>query len=142
MCKKFVSVFMAVVLSMTLFISSVASAAIKEPDVSPAYLYVNECSSTLSFSGANATCFSEAIGVYNVTTKIVIKQTLQKKNSSGVFINMDNSTWITTINSFHGSATNYKYSLPSATYRLKTDFTVYSGTASEYITKFSSEKSV
>lgn len=132
--KKVISLICAVVLSTSFAVGNVASATVILPD-SPAYSYTSECSSSLSISGSTATCISSVTGYYNETTKIVIVQTLQKKNSSGEW--EDICSWTKTINSFKGSVTNTKSSLSNATYRLKTVFTVYAGTASETITKYS-----
>lgn len=125
---------------MTFVISNTVSAAEKIPDVSPEYLYTYTCSSTLTTSGTTATCKSTAKGYYNETTKIVFKQTLQKKNSSGGWNDVTNATWTSTVYNYQGSTTNHKYSLSSGTYRLKTVFTVYAGTSYETITKYSSER--
>lgn len=133
---------MAVILSMTFVIGNTVSAAVKIPDVSPTYSYTCDCSSTLTTSGTTATCKSNVTGYKNETTKIVFKQTLQKKNSSGGWNDVSNATWTSTVYSYQGSATNYKYSLSSGTYRLKSVFTVYAGTSYETITKYSKEKTV
>lgn len=141
MYKKFLSVFMAVILSMTFVIGNTVSAAIIVPD-SPMYSYTRSCSSELTTSGTTATCKSSATGYYNKTTKIVFKQTLQKKNSSGGWDDVTNAAWTSTVYSYQGSTTNYKYSLSSGTYRLKTVFTVYADTSFETITKYSKEKTI
>ena len=128
------SLLCAIVLSTSFVVGNVASATVILPD-SPAYSYTRECSSDLSISGTTATCKSSVIGYYNKTTKIVIKQTLQKKNSSDKW--EDVCSWSDTIYSFKGSLTNTKSSLSSGTYRLKTVATVYAGTEHETITKYS-----
>lgn len=132
---------MAVILSMTFVIGNTVSAAVIVPD-SPMYSYTRSCSSELTTSGTTATCMSKATGYYNETTKIIFKQTLQKKNSSCDWDDVTNATWTSTVNSYQGSATNYKYSLSSGTYRLKTVFTVYAGTSYETITKYSKERTI
>ncbi|MDE6678117.1 MAG: hypothetical protein K2K02_03655 [Ruminococcus sp.] len=134
MIKKVASLLCAIVLSTSFVVGNVASATVILPD-SPAYSYTRECSSDLSISGTTATCKSSVIGYYNKTTKIVIKQTLQKKNSSDKW--EDVCSWSDTIYSFKGSLTNTKSSLSSGTYRLKTVATVYAGTEHETITKYS-----
>lgn len=139
MVKKLASFLCAIVFSTSFAVGNIASAAVIPPDA-PAYSYTYDCSSELSISGTTATCKSSVIGYYDKTTKIVITQTLQKKNSSG---NWDDvCSWNDTIYSFKGSLTNTKYSLSSGTYRLKTVATVYAGTANETITKYSNEKTV
>ncbi len=133
MIKKVASLLCAVVLSTSFAVGNVASAAVISPDA-PAYSYAYDCTSELSISGTTATCKSSVTGYSDKTTKIVINQTLQKKNSSGDWGYV--YSWYETINDFKGSVTNTKSSLESGTYRLKTVFTVYAGTASETITKY------
>ncbi|MDE6425565.1 MAG: hypothetical protein K2K89_05460 [Ruminococcus sp.] len=134
MVKKLASLLCAIVLSTSFVVGNVASAAVILPD-SPAYSYISDCSSNLSISGTTATCKSSVTGYYDKTTKIVITQTLQKKNSSDKW--EDVCSWNDTIYSFKGSLTNTKSSLSSGTYRLKTVATVYAGTEHETITKYS-----
>lgn len=137
--RKIASLLCAIVISTSFAVGNAASAAVILPD-SPAYSYTRECSSDLSISGTTATCESSVTGYYNKTTKIVITQTLQKKNSSG---NWDDiCSWSGTIYSFQGSLINTKSSLSSGTYRLKTVATVYAGTSNETITKYSKEKTI
>ncbi len=137
--KKVISLFCAVVLSTSFVVGNVASATVILPD-SPAYSYARDCSSTLSISGTTVTCESSVTGYYNETTKIVINQTLQKKNSSGDW--NDVCSWSNTINSFKGSVTNTKSSLSNGTYRLKTVFTVYAENSNETIYSYSLEKTI
>lgn len=134
MIKKFASFLCAIVLSTSFVVGNVASAVVIPPNA-PAYSYTNDCTSELSISGTTATCKSSVTGYYNQTTKIVIKQTLQKKNSSGTWD--DVCSWSDTIYNYQGSLTNTKSSLSSGTYRLKTVATVYAGTEHETITKYS-----
>lgn len=139
MIKKVASFLCAVVLSTSFAVGNIASAAVVMPD-SPAYSYTRDCSSELSISGTTATCESSVNGYYDKTTKIVINQTLQKKNSSGDWEYV--YSWYDTIYNYSGSLTNTKSSLSGGTYRLKTVATVYSGTANETITKYSKEKTI
>ena len=124
----------AIVLSTSFVVGNVASAVVILPD-SPAYSYTRECSSDLSISEKTATCESSVTGYYNKITKIVVNQTLQKKNSSGDWEYVCN--WYDTIYNYYGSLTNTKSSLSSGTYRLKTVATVYAGTEHETITQYS-----
>lgn len=103
-------------------------------------LYTSSCSSTLSVSGTTATCTSEALGYYGETTKISMVQTLQKKTASGSWSKI--SSWSEVDTGYRGYMSNKKYSLSSGTYRLKTVFTVYAGSNSETITKYSSNKTI
>ena len=139
MVKKFASLLCAIVFSTSFVVGNVASAAVILPD-SPAYSYTSDCSSELSISGTTATCKSSVTGYYNKTTKIVVNQTLQKKNSSGDWEYV--YSWYDTIYNYYGSLTNTRSSLSSGTYRLKTLATVYAGTANETITKYSNEKTI
>ncbi len=137
MVKRLVALCFAAVLSSSFIASSNVSAVVVPPD-RPAYSYTSDCSSSISISNSTATCKSYIRGYFNVTTKIEVEQTLQKKNSSGKWV--DVCSWNNTINYFQGTVTNYAYSLSSGTYRLKSVFTVYSGNNHETITNDSSEK--
>lgn len=133
MFKKPISLLCAILLSTSFVAGSNVSAAVVLPDA-PAYSYTSNCNSQLTITGSTAECYSYVTGYYGSTTKIVIKQILQKKTSSGNW--EDVCSWNSTINNFKGSVTNYKYSLSSGTYRLKSVFTVYAGSNYETITKY------
>ena len=135
MFKKLVSVICVIVVSVLCF-GMVASAE----NIVPFTLYTDSASSTLTIAGTTATCKSTAVGYANVTTKIVMEQTLQKKTSSGTWSKI--TSWSETDTGYKGSATNTKSSLSSGTYRLKTVFTVYAGNDYEVLTKYSAEKTV
>ncbi|MDE5770198.1 MAG: hypothetical protein K2I06_01020 [Ruminococcus sp.] len=139
MIKKVASLLCAVILSTSFAVGNIASAAVISPDA-PAYSYAYDCISELSISGTTATCKSSVIGYSDKTTKIVINQTLQKKNSSGDWEYV--YSWYDTIYNYKGSLTNTKSSLSSGTYRLKTVATVYAGTEHETITEYSNEKTI
>lgn len=83
---------------------------------------------------------SKATGYVGTTTKIVIQQTLQKKNLSGTWSKVN--SWNETDSGYKGSATNKEYNLSSGTYHLKTVFTVYAGSNSEVVEKLSKEVTV
>lgn len=133
MFKKSVSLLCAAVLSASFAAGLNVSASVIE-SVSPAYVYAYDCVSELTISGSTATCTSSVVGISGTTTKIIIKQILQKKNSSGGWD--DVCSWIDNSFSTNFTLTNYKYSLSSGTYRLKSEFTIYSGTSSETDTKY------
>ena len=80
------------------------------------------------------------IGYNNITDRIVIYQYLQRKNASNEWVTI--YSWYNVINDFIGSITNYRYSMASDSYRLKTTFEVYSGTNYETITKYSKIRTV
>lgn len=135
MLKKITAVFLVLIIS-TFVLCTIVSAN----DISLHTTYLYNCSSTLTISGTTATCTSKATGYYGETTKITISQTLQKKNSSGDWEYVD--SWSETDQGYKGSATNYKYNLSSGTYRLKSVFTVYAGSDSETVEKYSFEETV
>jgi len=135
MVKRLVALCSAVILSISCVGGKNVSAAVVLPD-RPAYSYTSDCSSSVSISNSTATCKSYIRGYFNITTKIEVEQTLQKKNHLGGW--EDICSWNNTINSFQGTVTNYAYSLSSSTYRLKSVFVVYSGNNHETITKYSS----
>ena len=115
---------------------SPASSSEGEPGIQPLFEYTNVTTASLSISNGTATCSSRLMGYSGITTKIEIKMTLQKK-----FLLWWNTeeTWSTTINDCMGSLTKTA-SVDSGTYRVKVDFTVYSGSKSEEITTYSQEK--
>lgn len=135
MTKKFFVAVLSLILS--LFCLNIVVSA---NDIMPADLYTSSCSSTLKISGTTATCTSNATGYVGETTKIVMDQTLQKKTSSGLCSKV--SSWSETDKGYKGSATNTISDLSKGTYRLKTVFTIYSGTNYETIEKISSEVTV
>jgi len=70
-------------------------------------------------------------------------QTLEKHWAFGIFFAVDNANWEKTVYTDNLSMTNYKYSLESGTYRLKTIFTVTLNNGScETITVYSSEETI
>lgn len=135
MIKKITATLLTVVISVLVLCTVVSANGVS---LYTTYLYT--CSSTLTISGTTATCDSNATGYYGETTKISISQTLQKKNSSGDWEYVD--SWSETDQGYKGSATNYKYNLSSGTYRLKSVFTVYAGSDSETVEKYSFEKTI
>lgn len=114
---------------------SPASSSEGEPGIQPLFEYTNTTGAALRISNGTATCVTTINGYSGVTTKIEIKMTLQKK-----FLLWWNTeeTWSKTINDFYGSLTKTA-SVDSGTYRVKVEFTVYSGSKSEEITTYSQE---
>lgn len=134
---------MALLCSFTLLgsfaVAEYANAAVIQP-VSPAYSYTYSCSSDLYASGSTITCESTLCGYSGTTTKIEVFQTLQMLNSYGTWNDMCH--WRDTSYTFYASVTNNRYSSANGTYRLRTIFTVYSGTNYETITKYSNNKTL
>ena len=123
--KKVISTIISVVIVLCLSLTAFAEPELQTPsddDISVCYLYTDKISGTLSISNKAATC------------KIVITQTLQKKNGSSW---NKYSSWTKTFNSWYAIYSNSKESLSSGTYRVKTVAKVYNGSAYETITIYS-----
>ena len=136
MLKKIISMMLCLVVIMSICSISVSASDL----ISINYAYTRSCNSDIVVSNTTITAKSTVMGYSGKTTKIVIKQTLQKKSSSGTWTTVGTSS--NTVNS-HINVYSKKYtSLSSGKYRLKSVFTVYAGNNSETITKYSSEKTV
>ena len=136
MLKKIISIMLCFVVIMSICTISASASDL----ISVNYAYTRSCSSDIVVSNTTVTAKSTVMGYSGKTTKIVIKQTLQKKSSSGTWTTIGTSS--NTVNS-HINVYSKKYtSLSSGKYRLKSVFTIYSGNKSETITKYSSEKTV
>ena len=143
MSRKILSIVLAMLL---LFTSSIVASAesintdiieniSSEETVQPRYNYTSSTTVNLVISNNKANCTSRLIG-YQSTTKIVITMTLEKKT---LFWWNDVETWTGTYNA--SVAELFKsHSISSGTYRIKTEFVVYSGSKSETITTYSPER--
>lgn len=138
MFRKAAAIMMTIVLCFAC-LGSTVSAAQLIPDVAPAYVNARSVSSELKITGTTAKCISEASGITSVTS-IVVNQTLQIKTSTGSWQTVTH--WNDTITGSIGSATNYKYSLASGTYRLKSQFTFLTSTGFETVNAYSGERTV
>ena len=98
------------------------------------YLYTYSISNSLSITNHTASCISTVLGYPEVTTKIRIEQTLQKKNGSSW---SDKVIFTNSYNTFIAIYSTQKSGLASGTYRLKTVAKVYSGDDYETVTKYS-----
>lgn len=140
--KKLLSAIIAATMIFSFAVTASAEAAsVQDYGISPYYMYATNTSSLLSVSGTTASCESKASGLPSVT-KIVVVQTLERHWAFGLFFGVDGASWTKTVNSNSATAINKKYNLGSGTYRLKTEFTLYSGTQSETITAYSPEKTI
>lgn len=146
MVKKIMSLMLSIVLIFCVSIVASAESPIVMPetlvqnssDVMPCFEYTDSTYASLSISSSGtATCTSALNGYSGITTKIVIKMTLQKKT---LFWWGAEQTWTSTINGDYGSLAKTA-SVGSGTYRVKAEFTAYSGSNSEEITAYSQEKS-
>ena len=146
MLKKLVSVLLSVVLLFALSTTSYAQGFnVNMPDdfsqlgsdVMPCFEYTNTTYTSLSISNSGvATCSTSLNGYSGTTTKIVIKMTLQ--SDSWLWWSTEKE-WTTTINNWYGSFVK-STNVDSGTYRVKVEYTVYSGSKSEEITTYSQEK--
>lgn len=104
-------------------------------------IYSQYYESELTVTGTTAKCKSSALDPNYQATKILVSQSLQKKNSSGNWTIVQ--AWSNTINYYKGTVTNSKSGLASGTYRLKSTFYLYVGnTCTSTNTVYSSSKTI
>ena len=115
----------------------IASAATtSESQVQPRWSYTDATYAGLSIApDGKSISIADAEGYQNITTKIHIKMTLQKYT---VLWWSKVETWEATFNTYYAAMNEITY-VNSGTYRVKAEFTVYSGSNSEEITMFSQE---
>ena len=136
MIKKFVSLFFAFVLALTM-IGEVSASDISIYDISG-----HTKSSTLSIANKTATCTSRYRSSGNDCESIAVVQTLEKHSWLFFWDTIGNERK-TTVYSGDLSFINYKYNLESGTYRVKSVFTVkLKDGRSETVTVYSDEKTV
>lgn len=142
MIKRFISVIMTFVISMAVFGSTVSADLTKNitDQVVPQLSYTMNCSCYLDISGTSISCTSRATGYPDITTKINIVQTLQKKNSSGGWDKV--ASWASSDLSWKGSCKNTRNNCSKGTYRVYSVFTVFSGSDSEKIPCYSYEETL
>ena len=104
--------------------------------VEPRYSYTT----TLYISSNTAYCKSKARGK-TTATKIEAVQYLEKKSGSKWYVVTD-GTWTDSVNDSLLIVSNNKSGLTSGTYRVRTVFTVYSGSDSEKVTAISKEVTI
>jgi len=109
------------------------------PDDNSDYLYTWSCYSELNVSGSNGECVSHLVGYSGITTKIVVKQYLQVKDGNRW---RTAQYWTNTYYNYYCELVNNRTLYSGNTYRVYTEFTVYSGTNSELVTAYSSTHSV
>ena len=132
--KKGLSFFMAVIIAL----SSLCGITVCGAEMR--YAYTVSVSSKLSISNQKATCISTASGNSTVT-KITAVQYLEKKSGSKWY-SVNDEPWSDSSSSNSLTFSNSKSSLSSGTYRLRTVFTVYSGSDSETVEKISKEVTI
>ena len=141
MFKKVLSILMVIVLCFSLGLTANAedfsgSESSNDSSVQPRYSYTASVSTTLTNSDGNATCGTSVSGYFDLATKIKITMTLQKKT---LLWWSEVETWTVTVNDYFASI--YKTTaVKSGKYRVKADIVVYNYSASENITKYSTER--
>ena len=143
--KKALSLLLALIISVSCFsvLSTAYDAEVGEEiileDIASAVKRPN-----LSINANNrATCTSVFSDINSNIYSIKAEQTLEKHWALGIFFAVDNASWEKTVYTDNLSMTNYKYSLESGTYRLKTVFTVFlNNNQTETITVYSSEETI
>ena len=139
MFKRIISLVLAFALCFTLGLSTQAvevspKTIADNSTVQPRYTYTSELNVGLTNSSGKAKC-TTTVDAYSNATKIVITMTLQKKT---LLWWSEAETWTTTVNDNFASFTKTA-SVGSGKHRVKSEITVYSGSKSETITKYSSE---
>lgn len=104
------------------------------------YSYTTSATSTLYISSGTAACKSKARGKASAT-KIEAVQYLEKK-SGGKWYVVTDGTWTDSVNDSLLIVSNNKSGLTSGTYRVRTVFTVYSGSKSEKVEAISTEVTI
>jgi len=134
--KTALCLLMSLLLLLPLNIMASAATTAEENQVQPRWSYTNMTYAGLSIApDGKAISAADAEGYYGTTTKIHIKMTLQKYTLlwwSKV------ETWEGTFNTYYAAMNETTY-VGSGTYRVKAEFTVYSGSNSEEITMYSQE---
>lgn len=137
--KKMLALLTSIIMVCNCAISVNADNEIDYPvgeDIIEEYLYTSSISNELSFIGTTAKCKSTVVGFPEITTKIEITNTLQKKYGNSWYNSGSQSgtsyLWGTTL-------TTYEYNQSSGKYRLKTTAKVYCGSEYETIIIYSDE---
>lgn len=144
MFKRIFSLVMCIVLFFSVGIVANAESSVSTNDsiipatnyneIQPYYSYANTVTTTLRNSSGKAQCLADVVGFSNSTTKITITMTLQKKTLlwwSKV------EEWTTTVSNYYATLSK-TYTVESGKYRVKSVYTVYSGSENETITDYSS----
>ena len=100
--------------------------------------YISSYHVALLISGSGvATCTSSLTGYSGTTTKVTITIYLEKKGFLGLYWS-DVTSWSQTFNDYRGTLSK-DYTVGKGTYRTRTVFTAYKGSASETVTAYSSQ---
>ena len=134
MKKKIICLLLSIVTVLAL-----CSFSEETPINNPRYSYTNTCRSSLFISGATGECVSYLLGYPNITTKIVIKQYLQVKDGNRW---RTSQSWSNTYYNYHANFSNYRTLYSGNTYRVYSEFTVYSGSNYENVYAYSTTHTV
>ena len=134
MSKKIVCLIISLVI-----IISLCSFSEDSSGDNPRYNYTNTCRSSLYISGLDGECISYLLGYSGITTKIVVKQYLQVRDGNRW---RTSQYWTNTYYSYHASFVNDRTLYSGNTYRVYSEFTVYSGSNYENVYAYSTTHTV
>lgn len=131
--KKRIGAFLVIFMALSMLCGITAFAVYK----SPRYSYTRSAFSTLSFNGSTATCTSKLTGMTGVTG-VSGTQYLEKKNGSDWEV-VPYCNWFRMDTKSTLNIENTKKDLDHGTYRVRAEFTVYSGSDTEPVQAISNE---
>ncbi len=135
--KRIICLLMSVLLLFPMNVLA-SAATVEESSVQPRWTYTSFTSSALTITTAGKAYCTSDIQAYDNVTKIHIKTTLQKYT---VLWWSKVEVWESTFYDVCGTVTETT-TVGSGRYRVKSEFTVYSGSDTEEITTMSQEKKV
>lgn len=137
--KKRIGAFLVIFMALSMLCGITAFAVHINPiHVNPRYSYTAMASSTLSFNGNTAHCFSSCTGM-SVATGIEGTQYLEKKVGKDDWEVVKYCNWYKMNPARTLEIENNKEVSERGTYRVRTEFTVYSGSNNEPVTAISNE---
>jgi hypothetical protein len=143
--KKFTAICMALVLMMTCtmfaFATDPEESAEDVTEVLDELAYTISATTSLSISGGLAYGGAIFTGYQGTTTKVIIKLTLQKKTLLIFWSDVAEGSKTTNSHSASYELTPRPSVESGKTYRIKAEYTAFSGSASESFTAYSPEKS-
>ena len=134
MYRRFLCVFLSIVA-----ILSLCSFSEETPIDNSDYSYTLSCHSSLIVSGSTGECESYLLGYSGTTTKIVVKQYLQVRDGNRW---RTSQSWSKTFYSYHALFTNDRTLYSGNTYRVYSEFKVYSGSNYENVYAYSTTHTV
>lgn len=131
--KKRIGAFLVIFMALSMLCGITAFAI----HINPRYSYTRSAYSTLSFNGNTAHCFSSCSGM-TIATGISGTQYLEKKVGDDWEV-VKYCNWFKMDVGNSLNIENTKTITESGTYRVRTEFTVYSGSDNEPVTAISNE---